>query len=158
MPPGQNSAVQHGAVSQHKQLLPIGTVPCAERNVVCSAVPANSMERSPFWEANRSSASQEILHILRNLKVHYRIHKSPSTVPILSQVNHAHFLKSHFNIFSSLSLNLSCGLFPSGFSTKLCLHPSSLALSLSLTLSTFPAQIIVLELITQLIFGEKYGT
>jgi hypothetical protein len=33
------------------------------------------MEHSPTWEANWFSASQEIPHLLRNLKVHCRIHK-----------------------------------------------------------------------------------
>jgi hypothetical protein len=42
------------------------------------------MEQSPFWEANRSSASQEIPHVLWIPKVHYRTHKSPPPVPILS--------------------------------------------------------------------------
>jgi len=65
--------------------------------------PINSMQRSPFWEAKRSSASQEILRVLLNPNVHYRIHKSPPSVPIFSQSNpvHAspsHFLKIHFNI------------------------------------------------------------
>ena len=32
------------------------------------------MEQSSSWEANWFSASQEILHILWNLKVHYHIH------------------------------------------------------------------------------------
>jgi hypothetical protein len=61
------------------------------------------MEDSPFWEANSHSASQEIPYLLWNPIAHFRIHKSPLMVPILSQMNSVYILppyspKIHFNI------------------------------------------------------------
>jgi len=47
----------------------------------------HSMEQSPSWEVNSHSASQEILHLLWNMKVHYCVHKGPPLVPTLSQMH-----------------------------------------------------------------------
>ena len=55
----------------------------------------HSTEQSPSWEANRFSASQEIPHISRNPKVHYRTHKRPPPVSILGQPNPVHIPTSH---------------------------------------------------------------
>jgi hypothetical protein len=86
----------------HRSVIPL---PCYNLKTKTNR-PTNFMEQSPSWEANRSSATQEIPFILWNMKLHCRIHKSPPTVSILGQINpvHAppsHFSKIHFNIILS---------------------------------------------------------
>jgi len=53
------------------------------------------MVQSPSWEANWFAASQEIPHISRNPKVHYRTHKRPPPVSVLGQPNPVHIPTSH---------------------------------------------------------------
>jgi len=66
----------------------------------------NFMEQSP-WEANSHSPSQEILFLLWNPKVHYRVHRIPPLVPILSQINLVHTFSPCFPKISSSFIFLS---------------------------------------------------
>jgi hypothetical protein len=63
----------------------------------------NSMEWGPSWKNDSTSAGQEILRLLCNPIVHYRVHKISHLDPVLSHMNPVHsftyyFSKFHFNI------------------------------------------------------------
>jgi hypothetical protein len=113
------------------------------------------MEQRSSWEANSFSASQEIPRILWNPAVHYHIHKSPPSVPILSQLNPVHpppsTVWSILILSSHLRLGLPSGHLPSGLPIKILY-----ATVFSPIRPTCSAHLILLDLITQIIFGDDY--
>jgi hypothetical protein len=87
------------------------------------------MEHTSPWEANRPLSSKK-----------HPLHASPS-----------HFFKILFNIILTSTRRLSSCLFPSGLPTK-----TLYARLLSPIHAKCPADIFILDLITRLIYGEKY--
>jgi len=113
----------------------------------------NYIEQCHSWEVNRPSASQEILHIVWNLKVHYHVLKQ--SPPALSWARSIHSMPPHHTfwrsilIFSHLCLGLPSGLLPTGLRTKTLYVPL-----LSLIHATCHAHLILVYFITWIMFGE----
>ena len=114
------------------------------------------MVQSPSWEAKGFAASQEIPHISRNPKVHYRTHKRPPTVSILGQPNPVHIPTSHFLEIHPNIINPSTPRSPHWspslrFPQQDPIHPLSSPIR-----AIYPAHLILLDFITRTILGEEY--
>jgi hypothetical protein len=82
------------------------------------------MGLSPSWEAASSRTIQEFSNVLWNPKARYRVHKSPPTVPVLSQLNpiyntNSYLSKIHLLSTSDICLGLPSSLSPSGLYIKI---------------------------------------
>jgi hypothetical protein len=89
------------------------------------------MELSPSSKAANSAATQELPSVLRNPKVHYRVHKSPPYTGQIDLVHTTHPIFLTFILILSihLRLDLPSGPFPSDsprqYSICISLRPHS---------------------------------
>jgi hypothetical protein len=79
---------------------------------------SNFMEQSPFWEDDSHSVGQEILHFLRNPKVHYCVPIKHYLEPDESN-SHSISSKPILILSSHLHLGLPSSHFPSDYVTKI---------------------------------------
>ena len=114
----------------------------------------STMEQSPSWEANRFSASQEFPHIFMNPTVHYRIHKCPPPVSILSKLYPVH--NPHVSLLK-IALNNNLPSMPGSHKWSLSLtFPHQIPVyGPTLHIRTaYPAHPILLDFIARTVLGE----
>jgi hypothetical protein len=111
------------------------------------------VELSSFREANTHSLSQEIP---LNPKAHYRVHNSPSLVPISSKMHPVHTVSPYFPKIHS---NIILPSMPKSSEWSLHFRFSNQninAFLISSIRATWPNNLILLDLITLTIFDELY--
>jgi hypothetical protein len=114
-----------------------------------------SMEHTS-WEADNSSASQEISGILWNQEAHCRIHNGTPPDPILSKTNLVHDPLSHF---LEIHFNITPSSMPKSSKWSLSLrspHPNPVSASPFPHTSYIPASFVLRDLITRKTFGDIY--
>ena len=114
------------------------------------------MQQIPSWEANRFSTGQEIPRILWKPKVHYRIHKCPQPVSILSQIDPvhtptSHFFKIHLNIILPITPGFSKWSLSLRFPHQNPVYTSTLPIR-----ATCPSHLISHGFIARTILDEEY--
>jgi hypothetical protein len=81
---------------------------------------------APFLRSRQLCSHLRTSQNFMDKKVHYRVHKSPPMVPILSQIDPVHTIPSHsislrpvLILSIQIRLGLPSGLFSSGFPTNI---------------------------------------